>query len=420
MARRNAVSVGAVLALALLLGFAAWGSRQDGGLLAWLGLGATGSGDVVAADAPTRPSGSSTQAGLPVVELATARAERVQDAAQAVGSLRSRQGVMLRPEVAGRVVQLNFADGQRVQRGQLLVQLDDRLARAQVQQARAGLGIAQSNHQRNQELVAQGFISARAADESAAALAVARAQLELAEAGAAQLALRAPFDGVVGIGRVHLGDMLQTGAEVAVLEDLDAMLLDFRLPERHQPLLRTGQLNTVRLDALPGQVFEAVVQAIDPVIDAEGRSVGVRACIDNRAGLLRPGMFARVHTALGERSDAVMVPEEAVVPLGGAFYVYVLDESAAQDDSARVQRRAVRLGARRDGRVELVSGLRAGQQLVVAGQQRLSAENARVRVAARDVQLQAPDPAAAQPVFDSDAQWHRAGGSGSPCAVPGR
>lgn len=409
MARRSPVAALAWLALAVLLGGAWW----------WMqGPGAT-TGQAAGSAAPT--PARSTQASQPVVELAAARSGQVQDTAQAVGSLRSRQSVVLRPEAAGRVASLHFADGQRVQKGQLLVQLDDRLARAEVQQGRAELGIARSNHQRNVELVEQGFISTRAVDESAAAVAVARARLELAQAGAARLQVLAPFDGVVGIGRVNLGDMLQAGAEIVALEDLDAMLLDYRLPERHQPRLRPGQLGTVRLDALPGHVFEAVVQAIDPVIDAEGRSVGVRACIDNREGLLRPGMFARVHTALGERSDAVLVPEQAVVPLGGTFYVYVLDgeEPPAAGDAVQVQRREVSLGARRAGRVELVSGLRAGEQLVVAGQQRLSTATARVRVAA--TRGEPEEAAAAVPDgADEGLIWHRAERSGNPCAVPGR
>ncbi|OJV48750.1 MAG: hypothetical protein BGO36_04115 [Burkholderiales bacterium 68-10] len=354
MARRPLVSIIAIGALLALSAGAWWWQR---------GGGATGAGPQPAASAPRGAGGPGAGKGPgagggappPVVELAPARAMTLRDAASAVGSLRSRQSVVLRPEVAGRVTLLNFRDGERVRRGQLLVQLDDRLALAQVQQARAELGIAESNHRRNADLAGQGFISARAVDESQAAVAVARAKLELAQATAARLKILAPFGGLAGIGNVHVGDVLQAGAEIVHLDDLDAMLLDFRLPERWQTRVRRGQVSHVTLDALPGHAFEAVIQAIDPQIDAQGRSVAVRACIDNREGLLRPGMFARVDTAFGERPGAVMLPEEAVLSQGGNLYVYRLAAAPAQggpgpEGTAEVSRVEVTLGARLGGR----------------------------------------------------------------------
>ena len=226
--------------------------------------------------------------------------------------------MVLRPEVSGRVTQLNFRDGERVRRGQLLVQLDDQLPLAQVEQAQAELSIAQANHKRNQELVAQNFISQRSVDESAANLQVAQAKLSLARATAARLRIVAPFDGIAGIRNISVGDYLKDGADIVNIEDMDAIFVDFRLPERFQTKIGRGQTALVDLDALPGRRYAAVVQAIDPLVDANGRSVGIRACIDNRQLQLRPGMFARITAVFGERDNARVIPEEAIVPQGRA------------------------------------------------------------------------------------------------------
>ena len=262
-------------------------------------------------------------------------------------------------------------DGDRVQRGQLMVQLDDDLPRAQVAQARAELSIAQANHKRNQELVSQNFISQRSVDESGATLQVAQAKLALAEATANRLRLVAPFDGVAGLRSINVGDYLKDGADIVNIEDLDAILVDFRLPERFQGKLRKGQTAMVAIDALPGRKFPATVQAIDPAVDANGRSVGVRGCIDNRQMQLRPGMFARVTAVFGERQDAMVVPEEAIVPQGGRQFVFKVVAGADQDTRVS-QRTEVKVGLRQPGKVEIIEGLQPGDVVVTAGQQRLA------------------------------------------------
>ena len=259
-----------------------------------------------------------SNSGKPVtVEAAKVELARLSDDTQAVGSLRSRRGVVLRPEVSGRITQLNFTDGQRVRKGQVLVQFDDQLPLAQVQQSQAELSIARANQKRNQELVAQNFISQRSLDESAANLQVAEAKLSLAKATAARLKIVAPFDGIAGIRQVNVGDYLKDGSDIVNIEDIEAIYVDFRLPERFQNKIKRGQTAVLDIDALPGRKYNAQIQAIDPLIDANGRSIGVRGCIDNRQLQLRPGMFARVNTVFGVRENARVVPEEAIVPQGG-------------------------------------------------------------------------------------------------------
>jgi membrane fusion protein, multidrug efflux system len=332
-----------------------------------------------AAEGASTGGAAGAPARAPAVEVARVEVARLTDEAQAVGSLRSRQSVVLRPEVSGRVTQLNFRDGDRVRRGQLLVQLDDQLPLAQVQQAQAELSIAQANHKRNQELVAQNFISQRSVDESAANLQVAQAKLALARATAARLRIVAPFDGIAGIRNVSVGDYLKDGADIVNIEDMDAIFVDFRLPERFQSKVRRGQTALVNLDALPGRQYAALVQAIDPLVDANGRSIGIRGCIDNRQLQLRPGMFARISAVFGERDNARVIPEEAIVPQAGRQVVIRLVDGPDQDTKL-AQRVDVKVGMRLPGRVEITDGLQPGDMVVVAGQQRVQKDGMPVRV----------------------------------------
>jgi membrane fusion protein (multidrug efflux system) len=286
---------------------------------------------------------------------------------------------MLRPEVGGRVKQIFFNDGQRVRKGQLMVQFDDQLPQAQLAQARAELSITEANHKRNQDLVAQNFISQRSLDESSAALEVSRAKLSLAQATLQRLQVLAPFDGITGLKQINVGDYLKDGADMVNVEDIDAVLLDFRLPERFQAKIRAGQKAQLTVDALPGRPFSAIIQAVDPLIDANGRSVGVRGCIDNRQQQLRPGMFARVNAVFGSRENALVIPEEAIIPQGGRTFVVKI-VAGDKPDVKVSERVVVKVGLRLPGKVEILEGLSAGDTVVTAGHQRLQKDGTVVRV----------------------------------------
>lgn len=413
MASKAIYAVVAVAGIALASGAAWWYQKPKASAAA-------------NASATTTPAAGNGGAGKPVtVEAAKVELVRLVDEAQAVGSLRSRRSVVLRPEVSGRITQLNFTDGQRVRKGQVLVQFDDQLPLAQVQQSQAELSIAQANQKRNEELVAQNFVSQRSLDESSANLQVAQAKLSLAKATAARLKIVAPFDGIAGIRMVNSGDYLKDGADIVNIEDIDALFVDFRLPERFQSKVRRGQLARVDLDALPGQKYTAVVQAIDPLIDANGRSVAVRACIDNRQLRLRPGMFARVNTVFGQRDNATVIPEEALLPQGESqFVIKLLPGADAQ--TWTTQRVPVQVGMRRPGKVEIVGGLQAGDTVITTGQQRVQRDGMKVSVvvlnaptAARPTDGGAPATAAASAKSPAPAEAVAApaAAGANPCLV---
>jgi membrane fusion protein (multidrug efflux system) len=329
---------------------------------------------------------AATPAGPVAVEVGRVEAKRLEDDTQAVGTLRSRQGVMLRPEVSGRIARLGFNDGQRVRRSQLLVQLDDSLQRAQLQQAQAQASIARTNLQRNQDLLAQNFISKSAVDQSQSNLEVAEAQVALARAQLARMQIVAPFDGVVGLRVVNVGDYVKDGADLVNIEDLSSVWVDFRLPERFIARLKPGQSVQVTLDALPGRQYVGRIDALDSQLDANGRSVLVRAKLANAGGELRAGMYARSRVVFSVREGALVVPEEALVPLGDKQYLFKV---VGEGDRKVARRIEARIGQRVPGKVELLEGVKAGDLVVLAGQARLGQGDG---VAVRIVDLNRPIP----------------------------
>ncbi len=369
-------------------------------VMAVLGMAIASGGAWWLQSKPQRPKDmvvvDKNQAGGPAtpkvagVEAVKVLAQPLRDDAQAVGSLRARQSVMLRPELVGRITALNFKDGGPVRKGQIMVQFDDLLQQADVQQMQAQLAIAQANFNRTKELVAANFMSRQTLDTGAANLQVAQAQLVLAQARLSRMAVRAPFDGTAGIRLVNVGDYVKDGVDLVSLEDTRQMMVDFRLPERLGSKLKLGQSVELSLDALPGHHFKAVVEAVDPLLDANGRSIGVRAVLPTvskpgEAQPLRTGMFARVTTVFSVNEAALVVPEEAIVPQGNRQFVFKLiaPEAGANlppDTKFVSQRQEVTLGVRSQGKVEIVQGLSLGETVVVAGQQRLQKDGSPVRL----------------------------------------
>jgi len=431
MASKNTVTAVAVVGIALAAAGGWWYQNKPA---------STASVAAPVAGAPAAPGAAApgaAPAGPPRamgVEVAKVETSPLRDDAQTVGTLKSRQNIMLRPEVAGRVVALGFADGSQVRKGQMLVQLDDSLQRAEIQQAQAQMSIAQANHKRNQDLVSQGFIAQRSLDESQASLQVAQAQVALSCARWERMRIVAPFSGTVGLRIINIGDFVKDGADMVNLEDLTQLYVDFRLPERYQNKLSAKQTVEVLIDAMPGNNYQARIEAIDPLIDANGRSISVRAVLRNDGasevsakkgapalkplepavatpspvppdsacqpkpaliadkftppGPLRPGMFARVNALFALKSAALSIPEEAIVPMGQKQFVIraVAPEAVAgagplpPDTKLVSLRTEVKLGMRSPGRVEILSGLTAEDTVVVAGQHRLQKDGTALRV----------------------------------------
>ena len=302
--------------------------------------------------------------GSAMVEAAKVATAPLSKAITAVGSLRSDESITVRPEVAGRVAFIGFEEGQRVPRGATLVRLDPAINQAEVQQSQANLTLARAKYERALELQGKGFISGQAKDEAENNLKVAEAAVALANARLAKTEIKAPFTGVIGLRSISVGDYVKEGADIVNLEAIDALKVDFRVPEIYLKEIAVGQTLQVTLDALPGKTYEGRVFAINPLVDAAGRAIVIRAQVKNTDTALRPGMFARVRLFTRTAEDALVLPEQALVPQGEDQYVFrIVDGKAA--------RAKVTVGQRRDGLVEIVDGLVAGDLVVTAGQLKL-------------------------------------------------
>ncbi len=339
-------------------------------LIAGIVLGAGGSRWVAnraASPQSAKPAAAAEAAGSEKkVDVEADKAVRVpwQRGVSAVGSLRSQNSVMLRPEVTGRIAEINFDEGRKVSKGQVLVRLDDSVDRAQLQQAQANLSLAGSQHKRAVELSKQGFISKQARDEAASQLQVQQAAAALARAHLDKTAIRAPFDGLVGLRNVSVGDYVSPGIDLVPLESIDPLNVDFRIPEHFLGQVREGIKLALSFDALPGKTRDGVVGAISPLVDVGGRSLLLRAVVPNADGALRPGMFARVQLQFAD-VQALVVPETALAPSGQSQYVFRIQEG-------RAKRVEVSIGERRAGKVEILGGLQDGDQVVTAGLQKVA------------------------------------------------
>ncbi len=282
----------------------------------------------------------------------------------AVGSLRSDESVMVRAEQSGRITALNFKEGQPVKAGQVLVQLDDSVARAELEQARANQKLGKAKFDRAVELKQRNFISGQAQDEAENVMRVADATVSLADAKLSKLTVKAPFSGTVGLRTASTGDYVKDGQDIVNLEKTDPIKVDFKVPEIFQSKIAVGQALSVTLDALPGKPFTGKVVAVNPQLDTAGRAVVLRAQMDNRSGVLKPGMFARVRLTLADTGEAVVVPEQSVAMQGEDQIMFkVID--------GRAMRTKVEVGQRRDGKVEIVEGVSGTDTIVIAGWQRL-------------------------------------------------
>ncbi len=313
----------------------------------------------VALAQPPRPK----PAGLPV-KAAPVRIGTVTHDVSAVGTLLANESVMIRPEVAGRVAEIHFGEGQPVAAGALLVTLDAAEVRAQLDASRADERLTEQRAERAAELFTKNFISQQALEDAREAYKKATAQRQENEARFSKSEIRAPFDGIVGLRQVSVGAYLKAGEDIVRLDKIDVMKLDFRVPEVYLGRIRRDQPVAVGVDAFPGERFAGRVYALETTVDERTRTVLLRGRVENRGVRLRPGMFARVTLELGASEKALLIPEQAIVPRGGRNFVFrVVDGKAALTEVA--------LGARTPGQVEIVKGLKPGERVVTDGQIKL-------------------------------------------------
>jgi membrane fusion protein (multidrug efflux system) len=299
------------------------------------------------------------------VEAATALSDTVVDAILATGQIEAMQSIELRPDVEGRIVEILVREGSPVGRGTPLFKIDDAELRTQVAQLEADRDLASQSLTRTRDLLSQKASSQAELERADATMRSTEAQLNRLKVRLARTVVRAPFSGVMGQRFVSVGDYVTSDTRLAALQTVSPQRASFQVPERYAEQLKPGLEVTFRVASLPGREFIGKVDFVDPIVQLPGRTILVKAQVPNRRRELQAGMFIEARLATAVRPNAVVIPEDAVLPLQGSNFVWVVADGKAT-------RRQVELGVRTPGFVEVTSGVEDKEQVVVGGQERLA------------------------------------------------
>jgi membrane fusion protein, multidrug efflux system len=315
----------------------------------------------------TGGAGGSRGGGRPAapVDVAVAERRRVEDAITGTGQIEPLQSIELRPEVEGRIVDILFREGSRTAAGAALFKVDDAELRVQVARATAERDLAQQELTRTRQLIQSSGATQSDLERAEAQMRGTQAALELLELRLQRTTVRAPFEGVLGARMVSLGDYVNSQTRLVSLQTWNPQRATLTVPERYAERLRLGQRISFTVAALRNRTFTGTVDFVDPVVRLPGRTILVKAVVPNARGELQAGMFVEGRLVVSVRENAVVVPEDAILPVQGASFVWVVADGKAS-------RRAVETGVRTPGFVEITSGVEAGEHVVVGGLERLS------------------------------------------------
>jgi len=310
-------------------------------------------------------SGASPGGSGPVIAVVATpvRLENLALEVEALGTAKASESVDVTAKVSNMVTAIRFTEGQKVPKGEVLVELDGEQARADLAVANAALTESASQLKRSRELYSTKVLSDQQIEQIEATHTANQARVASARSRLSDTVIRAPFSGRVGLRRVSVGSLVAPGTVITTLDDTSSIKLDFTVPERVVAAMRAGLEIEATSVAYPGQTFSGRVASVDSRVDPSTRSVIVRAIVPNEQGLLRPGMFMNVRLSRGA-TDVLVVPEEALVPEQGDVFVYVVQDGKAS-------KRKIQAGQRTIGSVQVTDGLQAGEMIVTEGTQKL-------------------------------------------------
>jgi membrane fusion protein (multidrug efflux system) len=309
-------------------------------------------------------SASAQQQKAPQTVIVTqARSDNFTDSVEALGTLRANETVTLTATVTETVTAVNFEDNQRVEAGDILVEMMSAQEKAEVEAERATLNEAKRQLDRIKPLVAEGASSKSILDQRRRDYESARARLEAVKSGISDRIITAPFSGVVGLRNTSVGMVLQPGTRITTLDDDSVMKLDFAVPSVFLTALKPELEIVATSKSFPGREFKGTISSIDSQIDPNTRSIMVRAIIPNEDRVLMPGLLMSVEILKNPR-EAIVIPEEAIVPEARKNFVFVATQ---EDEGAKVAKREVELGSRRPGEIEVLKGLKEGERIVTHG-----------------------------------------------------
>jgi membrane fusion protein (multidrug efflux system) len=293
------------------------------------------------------------------VTTAVVRPAPLAELVSSTGTLLAAESVELQAEVNGKITAINFVEGARVRKGDLLVKLNDADLQARKLAAAHEVSLAERREKRIAELLAQGFVVPDDHDAALNTVNVRHAEIALTDAQIAKTEIRAPFDGIAGLRYVSEGAFVNAASRIATVQRIDTLKVDFAVPEKYADRIRVGSPIAFKVAGRP-QKFAGKVYAYDPRIDTETRTLLIRALCPNPDEVLLPGAFANVELTIGETSDALLVPAEALIPDFQASFVWVVRDG-------KVERRKVVTGVRTESHVQILSGLEPGETVVTSG-----------------------------------------------------
>jgi len=309
------------------------------------------------------------------VTVADARQAQWNKQIKTIGTLIAFQGVDISAEVSGIVQSISFQSGQEVKKGQLLVKLDNQSEIASLESAKAQYDVDHNRYQRFIQLKDENFVTGNVLDEQISLVDISKSKISIARAALAKKSISAPFPGKLGIREIDLGEYIAPGTTIVTLQSVDRLLLDFTLPESNFRDLAVGQLVSFKVRSYPGRSFSGIVTAWDPILDENTRNVRIQAEIDNKERLLAPGMFAEILVEGTQKIPVLTIPETSIFYNIYGEAVYVLETPEATETNPNpdyiLAARQVDVAYRTDGSAGIRSGIKAGDQVVTAGQIKL-------------------------------------------------
>ncbi len=280
------------------------------------------------------------------------------------GELRANRSVVIKSEIPGQIAHMNLAEGNKVEKGTLLIELSNTGEKATHNQTKAKLSHSKLKYERLQTLAQKGTGSKSERDEAYANVKIDEASVDHAKAQVDKTRLTAPFSGILGLRQVDVGDYIEPGQALINLDDTSSLLVDFRIPEKYLHQIKVGQVIQIMIEAIPGKVFSGEIYAIAPHIDSTTRTIQARATLPNTQGFLRPGLFAKIKIVFEKNQQALVVPEQALFMAHSKNYVYkIVNQKAILTE--------VTTGVRENGTVEILSGLTSKDVIAKSGHMRL-------------------------------------------------
>jgi membrane fusion protein (multidrug efflux system) len=288
-----------------------------------------------------------------------------------VGNLIASNTVIIRPNLSGQIAKVLAHGGEEVQRGDILFELDDRNSKAKLKESQAQLAHARLEFNRAEVLTEKKVIATKILDKARADLLKSEAAVEVAQKEFDDTKISAPYEGVVSLHKISVGALVSPQIELLTITDVDPIKVEFKIAAKYLPFISTGQQLTLSVDSFPGQTFKGEIEAIDTKVDPVSQQIEVRATLENKKRLLKPGSFCRVSLVAGSKNDALIVRNEAVLSIGDVSYVWKVVQDPDKPKTYFTFRVAVLTGIQEQDRVEIVKGLEENDIVVTVGQNRL-------------------------------------------------